>query len=231
MSISNIPKKIHQIWIGFKPAPEHCIQFGKEMQEMHPDWEYKLWTHDEIFNELYKDDIFLQNYVKDPELYKWAFIADRVRLLLLRDFGGVYCDFDAKPIRSFNEILAQLSPQHTFFAGMKPTQEHNTLIDCTVYGSVPNGRVINECLSIYDVITWAHGCKTFNDKIIEKMGTDIALFGYEYFYNNIINDKTIILHDIGATRLFSWMEEENIGKGSSIAMHPFFYRNHLQKEW
>ena len=121
---------------------------------MHPDWEYKLWTHDEIFNDLYKDDEYLQEYVKEPEVYKWAFIADRVRLLLLRDFGGVYCDLDAKPIRSFNEILAQLSPQHEFFAGMKPTQEHNTLIDCTVYGSIPNGRIINECLSVYDTIYW-----------------------------------------------------------------------------
>ena len=74
-----------------------------------------------------------------------AFIADRVRILILRDYGGVYCDLDAKPIRPFDECLAHLSTQHTFFAGMKPTQENNTLIDCTVYGSAPNSRVINEC--------------------------------------------------------------------------------------
>ena len=84
-----IPKKIHQVWIGFKEIPDWCQKFGEEMEAMHPDWEYKLWTHDEIFNHQYKDDPFLQSYLTNPELYKWAFIADRVRLLLLRDFGGV----------------------------------------------------------------------------------------------------------------------------------------------
>jgi hypothetical protein len=202
-----IPKKIHQVWIGFKEIPDWCQKFGEEMEAMHPDWEYKLWTHDEIFNQQYKDDPFLQSYLTNPELYKWAFIADRVRLLLLRDFGGVYCDLDAKPVRSFDEILKKLSPQHTFFAGMKPTQEHNTLIDCTVYGSVPNGRIINGCLSCYESLTWAHGCKTFNDKIIAIMSTDVALFGYEFFYDNKITQNTIILHDVEATRLFSWVDD------------------------
>jgi hypothetical protein len=212
MAGNKIPKKLHQVWIGFKEVPEWCKRFGEEMQAMHPDWEYKLWSHDEIFNDLYKDDPFLQNYVKEPEVYKWAFIADRVRLLLLRDFGGVYCDIDAKPIRPFDLILDELSEQHTFFAGMKPTQEHNTLIDCTVYGSTPQSRIINECLSVYDRITWAHGCKTFNNKIIEKMDLDVALFNYEYFYNDKITDKTIILHDVEETRLFSWVDDVNYKK-------------------
>lgn len=212
MSENKIPKKIHQVWIGYKEVPDWCKRFGEEMQAMHPDWEYKLWNHDEIFNHLYKDDIFLQNYVKEPEVYKWAFIADRVRLLLLRDFGGIYCDIDAKPIRPFDIILEQLGEQHTFFAGMKPTQEHNTLIDCTVYGSTPHSRIINECLSVYDRITWAHGCKTFNNKIIEKMELDVALFNYEYFYNDKVTDKTIILHDVEETRLFSWVDDVNYKK-------------------
>ena len=207
-----IPKKIHQIWIGHQEIPEHCAAFGNEMQEMHPGWEYKLWTHDEIFNELYKDDAFLQNYVKDPDLYRWAFIADRIRLLLLRDFGGIYCDLDAKPIRPFDIIVDNLHPRITFFAGMKPSQNNNTLIDCTVYGSAPNSRIINECLDCYTRINWAHGCKTFNDRIIEKMSDDIAIFGYEYFYNWQINDKTIILHDVEETRLFSWVDNDSLFK-------------------
>ena len=44
MANTKIPKKIHQIWIGNAPIPEHCEAFAREMQEMHPDWEYKLWT-------------------------------------------------------------------------------------------------------------------------------------------------------------------------------------------
>ena len=141
-------------------------------------------------------------------------ISDRVRLLLLRDFGGVYCDVDAMPVRPFDVILRQLGPQHTFFSGLKPSQGNNTLYDCTVYGSAPNSRIINECLSVYDRINWAHGCKTFSDKIIQKMGPDVAGFGYEHFYNWEINDKTIVLHDVLETRLFSWVDEEDKAAGA-----------------
>jgi len=63
----NLPKKIHQIWIGYDEMPKHCVEFSKKMEIIHPDWEYKLWTHDEIFNDLYKDDVFLQSYLKDPD--------------------------------------------------------------------------------------------------------------------------------------------------------------------
>jgi hypothetical protein len=173
------------------------------MKKINSDYEYKLWGN-EIF-ELYKDDKYLQSYLIKPKLYKWAFICDRIRLLLLRDYGGIYCDVDAKPIQSFNVVRDSLSSMHTFFSGMKSSQKNNTLIDCTVYGSAPHSRIIYECLNTYTRLNWANGCKMFSDRIIKKMDTDVALFGYEYFYDNKITDKTIILHDIEETRLFSWI--------------------------
>jgi len=202
-----IPKIIHQIWIGDEKMPDHCVQFVKEMKDMHPDWQYKLWGN-EIFTDVYKEDEFLQSYIKNPKMYKWAFIADRIRLLLLRDYGGIYCDVDAKPIQSFNVIRDKLSPNHTFVAGLKQHQSVDALIDCTVYGSAPNSRIINECLSIYKSILWACGCKMFSDKIIKSIESDVALFGYEYFYNTSVNNKTIVLHDIESTRLLSWVNSK-----------------------
>ena len=89
-----IPKIIHQLWLGDNEMPEHCKKFVEEMKEMNPDYEHHLWGN-EVFEEKYKDDKYLQNYTKEPELYKWAFICDRIRLLLLRDHGGIYVDVDA----------------------------------------------------------------------------------------------------------------------------------------
>lgn len=202
-----IPKIIHQIWIGDEKMPDHCVEFVKEMKDMHPDWQHKLWGN-EIFTDIYKEDKFLQSYIKNPKMYKWAFIADRIRLLLLRDYGGIYCDVDAKPIQSFNAIRNKLSSNHTFVAGLKPHQNVDTLIDCTVYGSAPNSRIINECLSTYKSVLWACGCKMFSDKIIKHIEPDVALFGYEYFYDTSANDKTIILHDVESTRLLSWVNSK-----------------------
>ena len=76
----------------------------------------------------YKDDPYLTNYLKEPDLYRWAFICDRVRCLLLKDIGGIYVDADALPIQSFDIIMNQLSENITFFTGMKPTQQNNTFL-------------------------------------------------------------------------------------------------------
>ena len=55
---TNIPKIIHQLWVGDSPIPEHCKQFVEEMKKLHPFWEHHLWGN-EIF-EKYKDDEYLQ---------------------------------------------------------------------------------------------------------------------------------------------------------------------------
>ena len=208
-----IPKIIHQIWVVEKELPDHCKKFVQEMRDINPDYEHKLWGN-EVFTELYPDDPFLQNYIKEPGLYKWAFITDRIRLLLLRDYGGIYCDVDARPVKSFNVVRDQLSPQHTFFSGMKPSQKNNTLLDCTVYGAAPDARIIHEVLKVYDRITWAHGCKSFSDKIIQKIEPDVACFGYQYFYNWEIDEKTVVLHDVLESRLFSWVDENEKVEGA-----------------
>ena len=46
------------------------------------------------------------------------------------------------------------------------------------------------------------------------MGADVALFGYEYIYNWEINDKTVVLHDVLQTRLFSWVKPEDREAGA-----------------
>ena len=143
-----VPKIIHQIWIGDQPIPEHCKEFSKEMQSMHPDWEYKLWGN-ELLYDIYPNDKYIQHYLTNPHIYKWAFTADRIRMLLLKEYGGIYCDLDAKPIRPFDFILDRLNENHTFFGGVRPFQEHNNtppLIDVTVIGAIPESRMINYIL-------------------------------------------------------------------------------------
>jgi hypothetical protein len=199
-----IPKIIHQIWIGDNSIPDHCAQFCKDTRLMNKDYTYRLWGN-EVFEE-FKDDIYLKSYIQTG--VPLAFVCDRIRLLLLKKFGGIYLDVDCKPIKSFDHVYEHLTNNHCFFAGMKRTQNHNTLIDCAIYGSTPNSRVIDDCLDTYDDIKWGNGGKLFNDAIIKFMKPDVALFGYEYFYDWKVTDKTILLHDIVDTRLFSWVPEK-----------------------
>ena len=203
-----IPKIIHQLWIGPDPMPQHCVEFCKEMKEMNPEFEHKLWGN-EVLQE-FKEDKYLYSYLELNSGIPIAFICDRIRLLLLNKYGGIYLDVDCKPIKPFSFIFNKLNDQHCFFAGMKRTQNHHTLIDCAIYGATVNSRVIDDCLSTYEYLNFANGVHLFNNKIIETMEPDIALFGYEYFYNWEVTDKTVLLHDIADTRLFSWVPEDKL---------------------
>lgn len=204
-----IPKKIHQIWIGTRDLPEKYIEMTSKMKEMHPEWEYKLWSHKDIFEDLYKDDIFLNAYLEDPETFKWAFITDRIKLLLLRDFGGVYIDVDAKYIKSFDIVMDKLEDQHTFFAGLKTFDVQSSLIECAVYGAAPNSRLINLCLDFYQDTRWAHGCMDFSNIIIHNLEDDALLLNSKYFYSFEEFDQTIVLHEPEEIRLHSHSEENS----------------------
>jgi mannosyltransferase OCH1-like enzyme len=42
-----IPKKIHQIWLG-KKIPTELLQLTDTVRQHNPDYNYKLWTDDDI---------------------------------------------------------------------------------------------------------------------------------------------------------------------------------------
>ncbi len=199
----NIPKKIHQIWIGPDELPQKYVDMTNNMRDMHPDWEYKLWTHEEIFNDRYADDEYLQAYIKEPETFKWAFITDRIKLLLLRDFGGVYADVDAKYVKSFDLVMDKLEEKHTFFAGLKTFDVQSSLIECAIYGAAPNSRLINLCLDFYQDTRWAHGCMDFSNVITHNLEDDALLLNSKYFYSFEEFEQTIVLHEPEDIRLFS----------------------------
>ena len=202
-----IPKIIHQIWIGNKIFPNEYKGFCDEMKRVHIPLGYKyyLWGNELFY--IYNDDPFINNYRKDPERYKYAYIADRFRMLLLRDIGCIYVDADAKIIKPFDVILNKLKPHITYFSGMRKKQEiSGALIDITVIGSSKNSRIVRECLSTYKTIGRANGGKVFSDKILKEVDSDVALFNYKYFYDNKITENTVVLHDTDL-RLFSWRSE------------------------
>ena len=60
---SIIPKKIHQIWIGPKTLPKKYINWMRSWRELNKDWEYILWTDNEIKNL----DFFNQKYYENSK--------------------------------------------------------------------------------------------------------------------------------------------------------------------
>lgn len=205
----SIPKILHQIWIGSKNLPEKYVEMTSKMKEMHPEWEYHLWTHEDIFEKMYPDDIYLKSYVADPDTFRWAFITDRIKLLLLKDFGGVYADVDCMAVKSFDTVIDKLRDNQSFFAGLKSFGNQSSLVECAVYGSSPDNRIINLCLDEYDDVRWAHGCLTFSNVIIKNLEDDVLLLNSKYFYDFEKTETTVLLHEHEDIRLLSHSDENH----------------------
>jgi len=96
---SGIPKVIHQIWLGGN-LPEKFARMTAKWPELHPDWEYRLWTDSEVA------DLDFENRDLFDDTDCWGEKTDILRVEILRRFGGVYVDTDyelLKPLDSFHE--------------------------------------------------------------------------------------------------------------------------------
>jgi GT2 family glycosyltransferase len=94
----SIPKIIHQLWIGSKPAPTTLMNSWKDK---HPDFEYIFWNEEEIKK---RDFVFkCQDKIDDIEEINGK--ADIMRWEILYKYGGVFLDADSICIEPIDQEL------------------------------------------------------------------------------------------------------------------------------
>jgi mannosyltransferase OCH1-like enzyme len=125
-SEQKIPKNLHQIWLG-SDLPKHYKPLIKKLKKLHPDWEYKLWTEDNIDFELLNPDLFRRAKNMGQK-------SDILRYEILNKHGGVYLDLDHLAVRSFNSLIHLDS-----FAGL--VYYSSPQITNGVIGSIANSRL------------------------------------------------------------------------------------------
>ena len=190
---TTIPRIIHQIWIG-NEIPKKFKDLANKMKEVHVSlgYKYKLWGN-ELWN-LYANDPYIASYARGN--FPLAYVTDRFRMLLLRDYGGIAVDPDCEIIRSFDNIMNRLSKNITYFAGMRPKIDtRGALIECGIQGSTANSRVVRELLTVWNDLNFAPGGLKTSDKLISVMDTDVSLVNFEHFFTYTVNKKTILLHE------------------------------------
>lgn len=101
-----IPKRLHQFWTGPRPMPDAFARWGKRWEELHPDWEYKLWTEAEVA--ALSPEV--ANALKGTPLGvgNGAGKADVARMAIVGRFGGVWVDTDFEPVKPIDPLLAGL---------------------------------------------------------------------------------------------------------------------------
>lgn len=102
ISDNKIPKIIHQTW-KTNSLPEKFQRWSKTIKELHPDWEYKLWTDEDNRNFIKKEyPWFLKTYDGYNKNIKRV---DAVRYFYLYHYGGVYIDLDFVCLKSMDNLL------------------------------------------------------------------------------------------------------------------------------
>ena len=98
-----IPRIIHQTW-KTATIPRKWRRIQKHNRSLHPDFEYRLWTDDEI-------DVFVKD--KFPVIYpsfkgyQYNILrADVIRYLLMHEMGGLYLDLDYELLVPFDVTQA-----------------------------------------------------------------------------------------------------------------------------
>jgi len=97
-----IPRIIHQTWKS-RSVPEPFRAYQKKWQELHPSYEYRLWTDED--NSILVRTEFPELFDLYRSFRREIFRTDLVRCLYLARFGGVYVDLDVEPLRPLDGFL------------------------------------------------------------------------------------------------------------------------------
>jgi hypothetical protein len=103
-----IPKVIHQIWLG-SPLPRKLARYRETWQRPHPQWEFKLWTDDEVA----RLDFPSRSLFDAANC--WGQKSDLLRMEILNRDGGVYVDLDYECYQPIDELVAR----YDFFSTLK----------------------------------------------------------------------------------------------------------------
>lgn len=127
-----IPKIIHQIWLG-SSFPLRCKALQSSWHKHHPDWEYRLWTDDDIAA------FQLSNQKAYDAALTYGEKSDIARYEILYRCGGLYIDTDFECVRSF-DLLHQ---QCDFYAGL---ENGECLVGNSLIGSAPGNPILKKCI-------------------------------------------------------------------------------------
>lgn len=178
----HIPKKIHQIWLG-NTIPTPYYKYMDSWAKYHPDWEYRLWTDNNIKDiDITSREVFEQ--AKNP-----AMRSDILRYEILKKYGGLYVDTDFECLKPFDDLLYL-----NFFTGISydsSLQLYNGLI-----ASIPGHPILEDCVKVNEVYLGNKGSRIisitgayhFTRCFLRNVISRTVAFPMEYFYpypNNI----------------------------------------------
>lgn len=119
-----IPKIIHQTYIN-ESIPARWLPAHQSCLDLHPDYEYMLWTDEKSLDFIEKEYPWFAPTFKS---YPYGIQrADSIRYFILAHYGGVYIDLDDGCKRRLDPLLSY----HAFLRRTVPTGISNDVMGAT----------------------------------------------------------------------------------------------------
>lgn len=206
----SVPRRIFQAWIGPDPIPEREKAWCEQMRKMNLDFEYHFFRNELL--DQYGTDAYVRYMMTRGE--KLAFVMDRIRLLLLRDYeGGIWIDPDSQPVKPLNRLKWWDAPHVDFVTAHRDPYRTGVslyrgiaLVDNTVMASAPHGRILNRLMNLYESRTPVRRGGEFGREIMRHSGMDVVWEDSDVFYALTERPESVLLHD--AHNLASWTSEK-----------------------
>jgi len=171
--IDNIPKIIHQIWLG-GDFPQRYEKYRKKMLKINSNWAYRLWTDNDV------ESFRLKNRELYNNIKNLGAKSDIFRYEILERFGGLYVDVDFDFVKSFDDLC-----HLNFFAGNGHMQE--PYIFNSIIASSSNHKIISA------LVSGLQKKESFFDDIEGVMNNTGPYFLTNVFFENInLNDNVVI---------------------------------------
>lgn len=190
-----IPLKIHQIWIGPNPLPEKFKWMTESWKKFHPNWEYKLWTNEDV------KEFKLENQEEFDIVNNWGGKSDILRYEILNRYGGVYVDTDFECIKpldilnhtyEFYSCLCELPDKNAIENGL---MSYCDVINNALIGSCPGHPILTKCIKeIKGNAKIKENGLRYLDDVWQTVGPGlISKSVLEYVSNNKEQNRIIIL--------------------------------------
>lgn len=144
-----IPKIIHQIWIGEVDLPADWKRWCQTVKSAHPDWEYKMWTNDDIHSLIADQSQDIKDYYELVKTNKrWAWMVDIMRYIITYKYGGIYLDSDFKMVKgkSLNELPLEKELLLVNTLDSTPERPQYQIQNCFM-GAIPNNEFMKTVIS------------------------------------------------------------------------------------
>jgi mannosyltransferase OCH1-like enzyme len=132
-SVTQIPKKIHQVWLGGELPHKYRIM-SESWKRFHPGWGYRLWTDKDI------EGFGLKNRELFYKAKNMGQRSDIFRYEILNRHGGLYVDTDFECLKPFDDLMYL-----DFFTGI--SYDTKMVLYVGLIATVPGHQIIKKCIS------------------------------------------------------------------------------------